>query len=71
MVHSLDLQDLAQDANGVLTEVSSSGVFFPTPSYTSNVMSSAENLSLLVSLMSKIMRVNGMSKQCYSLQFGE
>jgi hypothetical protein len=44
MVHSLDLQDLAQDVNGVLTEVSSSGVFFPTPSYTSNVMSSAENL---------------------------
>ena len=44
MVHSLDLQDLAQDANGVLTEVSSSGVFFPTPSYTSNVMSSAEKL---------------------------
>lgn len=44
MVHSFDLQGLASDDNGILSEVSSSGVFFPTPSYSSNVMSSAEKL---------------------------
>jgi len=44
MVHSFNLQELVKDANSVLTNVSSSGIFFPTPSYTSNVMSSAEKL---------------------------
>lgn len=44
MVHSFDLKELSKGPDNVMTGVSSTGVFFPTPSYTSNVMASAEKL---------------------------